>query len=211
MVRTVFATLAFLALSGCIFGISSESQIYEQSDLSEIGETEWLVLTSFNGATPLGRSTKVSDKGKVTITEFEFGRLEVKEYEEGRLTNLTMLEIEGRRTVRLTGMDDEGALSNCLFGTAKATAGLYVVPTIGACDGRFDHYFIGESDDESMNGFKPLSFDDSETGRLRIEALAAVYKFGISATSNNIFVFGDISPTEFSGFVTDAVSAGLLR
>jgi len=211
MKRLAILLAIFPFLTGCIFSVATEDQVYSRADFVKIGDTEWRAATSIFGNPDKGRSSKVSDKGTVTIIENDFGLIESREYKEGKLTGGMAIELDGSYTLLLRTSQPDKPEESCKFGVVRAAEDLFILPSIGQCDGEFANYVAAATDKPDTNGFTMLSFDSDEAERKKTEALAMVHGLGIATTGSSIFVFGDIEPEVFSQFIFDARSAGLLR
>ncbi|MEL7098464.1 MAG: hypothetical protein AAGM84_06505 [Pseudomonadota bacterium] len=206
--------LSALALSGCIFVVTSEKQIFAKDDFDSIGPTEWAVLAALFDAEPEGRSSKVSDNGRVEIVETSFGTMNATTYKEGKLISRGGLKLISERTFVFFSEELSGSRAGekfeCEYGLARASDKVFVVASVGQCDGSFTNHFIVPNTDPNKRPYKLGELSDDETDLKKLSALAAVHQIGISATEKSVFVFGDIAPAAFKLLAADAFSAGLL-
>ena len=208
--RLVLPIFFCLGLGGCLYDVTSDQPVFTEADLDPIGPVQWQVLTAMGGNLPQGSSRSVTDEGTVMTTELSDARLVVSEHENGVLLGRMEILRLGESTVRLHMIDpDEPAPLSCVFGSVELDSDLFVVPSIGRCDGDFAHFFFGRTDDPESNGFILLSF---ETKKLdEIEALAKAH--GIDATLNRseFIVHGEPAPKAFGELMAALYEADLLR
>ena len=208
--RLVLATLLCVGLGACLYDVKSDQPVFAETDLDPIGPVQWQVLTAMGGNLPQGSSRTVTEEGTVRTTELSEDRLIVSEHENGVLLGTMEIERAGRSTVRFHMVEpDEPATQSCLFGAVELTEALFVVPSIGKCDGDNAHFFFGRSDDPKSNGFILLGF---ETKKLdEIEALAKVHGIDVTVSRSEFLVHGAPTPKAFGALMADLYTAELLR
>ncbi|MEM9062742.1 MAG: hypothetical protein AAGD13_19950 [Pseudomonadota bacterium] len=210
LVRICLSIALTALLSGCIYEIKSEQQIYATQHLSPIGEREWRVLTALAGNKPAGRSTEVDSEGNIEVTELSEDSLSVSQYANGEVTSAFTISRADELTVTLSSREVADApRETCRFGVVEVSKDLFVLPSLGGCDGENGQFFVGTSEDERSNGFRFLSFNDDKISQ--ISALAEVHRISMTASKGGILVHEVPSADAFSLFVTDARSTGVLR